>query len=218
VLSALCALVLAWRCVLVWGFDVSGDRVYVATDTRIDSIMWGCILAVRGNPVLDRSKVSDRAMVWGWLSLGVLLLAVSFAVRAPWWDHTLRYTLQGIGLMPLFVAAIRYHDQPGVRWLNARWLRRFGVLSYGLYLVHTTVIHAVQQWIDWHPLLQSVLAFALSYGLAVALHRYVEQPSARLRERIEQRCQTQRAQHPQRVAATPHGVVGEGDGPVPAHA
>ncbi len=218
VLSMLCVLVLAWRCVLVWGFAVPGDRVYVATDTRIDSIMWGCILAVCGNPVLDSHKVSDRAMVWGWLPLGLLLLAASFAVRAPWWDHTLRYTLQGIGLMPLFVAAIRYHDRPAVRWLNARWLRRIGVLSYGLYLVHTVVIHAAQEWTDWHPLLQGLLAFALSYGLAAALHRYVEQPSARLRKRIERRYQTQGAQHHDRVAATPHVVVGDGDGRVTAHA
>jgi peptidoglycan/LPS O-acetylase OafA/YrhL len=218
VLGMLCTLVLAWRCVLMWGVGVPGDRVYVATDTRIDSILWGCILAVYANPVLDRNTVNDRALMWAWLPLGIVLLAVSFAVRQPWWDQTMRYTLQGVGLMPLFVVAIRYHDHPLVRLLNIRWLKQIGVLSYGLYLVHTVAIYGVQQWTDWHPLVQGVLAFALSYGLAMVLQRFVEQPSARLRKRIEQRHQTPGAQqHHPRVAVVPQGVV-DGDGQVPAHA
>jgi peptidoglycan/LPS O-acetylase OafA/YrhL len=38
-LYAMCAVVLAWRCWLVFGWHVSADRTYMATDTRIDSII-----------------------------------------------------------------------------------------------------------------------------------------------------------------------------------
>lgn len=217
VFGTLCVLVLVWRCLLVWGLGAAHDRVYVATDTRIDGILWGCVLAVFGNPVLDRRRTSDQALLWGWLPLGVALIGISFAVRAPWWDQTVRYTLQGIGLLPLFTVAIRFHDRGIVRLLNARWLKRTGVLSYGLYLVHAVVIEGVQHWLAWHPLAQGVAAWTLSYALASLLHRCVEQPCARLRKRWDQQKMTRSApQPPVDLAMEP--ISGEGAVPVPAHA
>src|SRR6266496_4289878 len=41
VLVGLCALILAWRCALVFLFDVSKERTYIATDTRVDAILTG---------------------------------------------------------------------------------------------------------------------------------------------------------------------------------
>jgi peptidoglycan/LPS O-acetylase OafA/YrhL len=187
VLSAICAAVLVWRCMLVFGFDAPKDRLYVATDTRIDSILFGCIFAIYGNPALDdRTRDGGRWLSVSWVLLGVVLLLVSLVVRVPQFDQTLRYTLQGIALVPLFTIAIRYHDRGIVRLLNARWLKRIGVLSYGLYLVHTSVIYGVQQWTDWHPAIQGVLAFGLSFLLASTIYHIVEQPSARLRKRLAQ--------------------------------
>ena len=60
ILTALCLAVLAWRCVLVFGMGYGSPpngaamrRTSVATDTRLDGILWGCILALLGNPALD---------------------------------------------------------------------------------------------------------------------------------------------------------------------
>lgn len=49
----LCLLVLAWRCFLVFKIGVTSNRTYYASDTRLDSMLFGCALAVYGNPVLD---------------------------------------------------------------------------------------------------------------------------------------------------------------------
>ena len=61
-LLTICALVLVWRFVLVFALDAPKDRTYVATDTRIDSILFGCILAVWSNPFLDSATIDGRRL------------------------------------------------------------------------------------------------------------------------------------------------------------
>jgi len=53
VLFAVCAVILAWRCWLVFGLGSSVERTAVGSDTRFDSILFGCALALYGNPMLD---------------------------------------------------------------------------------------------------------------------------------------------------------------------
>jgi peptidoglycan/LPS O-acetylase OafA/YrhL len=50
---AVCCGVLIWRIFLVHGLHVPESRTYLATDTRLDSLLYGCILGVWGNPALD---------------------------------------------------------------------------------------------------------------------------------------------------------------------
>jgi peptidoglycan/LPS O-acetylase OafA/YrhL len=49
---SLCLIILFWRCALVFLWHVSENRTYLATDTRVDSILFGCALAVWRNPVM----------------------------------------------------------------------------------------------------------------------------------------------------------------------
>lgn len=46
VLTCLCVVVLVWRCILVMVFDVGHDYIYHASDTRLDSLIFGCILGL----------------------------------------------------------------------------------------------------------------------------------------------------------------------------
>lgn len=179
-----CAAILAWRLVLVFGLHALKDRTYVATDTRVDSILFGCILAVYGNPVLDRTRVSERWWKLLWLPLGLVGILVSFGLRDPRFQETIRYTLQGLSLFPLFVVAVRYPDWTPCRLLNLRWIKLVGVLSYSVYLMHTTILYAVLQWTDWSVPLRAVTALALSLLLAGAMYVCIEQPCARLRRRL----------------------------------
>ena len=122
-LAGLCAVVLLWRCVLVFALDAPKDRTYVASDTRVDSILFGCMLAVWQNPVLDVRGISDRLLGVLWVPAGLLLVLTSFLVRQHWFDQTFRYTLQGLGLIPLFIASIRWHDRGLFRLLSAKAVR-----------------------------------------------------------------------------------------------
>lgn len=183
-LLAGCGLVLAWRCWLVFGLQASHDRMYVATDTRIDSILFGCVLALWGNPALDDDRISERQWKQILLPAGLGLLLLSVVVRQPQYDQTLRYTLQGIALLPLFTVAIRYPSWGAVRLLNHPFARWLGVLSYSLYLLHTAVIYGVQQWVHWSPFFQGLLALGICLVLAIGIRTVVEEPCGRLRKQF----------------------------------
>jgi peptidoglycan/LPS O-acetylase OafA/YrhL len=181
----LCAVVCAWRCILVLGFGVPEDRTYMASDTRFDSILFGCALAVAMNPVLDRPSGSDRLWKGVLLPAGLSLLLVTFVYRAPWFRETIRYTLQGIALTPLFVSAMRFPTWLPFRLLNAGPVAFVGVLSYTLYLVHQVALFGVAFELPaLDPVRRSILALLLSFFVALAIHRFVEKPCARIRKRL----------------------------------
>lgn len=180
-LSIMCFAMLAWRCVLTFRLGYSENRTFYATDTRADSILWGCIFAIAANPMLDEKRVLGWRL--GALFIGaVAVLAGTMVYRDDRFRETFRYTIHGLVLFPIFTAAIIYHESRWFRWLNYKWLRQLGVLSYSLYLIHYTVIYVVQEWIEVHPLVQGIIAFAISLGLSMAMYRWVERPFAKWRK------------------------------------
>jgi peptidoglycan/LPS O-acetylase OafA/YrhL len=182
---ALCAIVCAWRCILVFVFGVTENRTFMATDTRVDSILFGCALAVAMNPVLDAPSGSERLWKWVLLPAALSLLMFTFVYRAPWFRETLRYTVQGIALIPLFVSAIRFPKWAPFRVLNARPVAYVGVLSYTLYLVHqVALLLVIYQLPDVDPVRRALLALLLSFVVALTIHHLVEKPCARLRKRL----------------------------------
>lgn len=185
-LLGICALTLAWRCVLWFGSDgASEHRMHVATDTRFDSLLFGCVLALLGNPALDRTTIPERVWKYALLPLGLLGLLIGFAVRDQTFRETLRYTLQGISLVPLFVCAVRYPDWLFMRLLNLRPIAFLGVLSYSLYLTHLFVLGTlVVNFSDLGPLWIAVVGLILSILLSWAIYIVVERPCARLRRTL----------------------------------
>jgi peptidoglycan/LPS O-acetylase OafA/YrhL len=190
ILLGVCAAVLAWRCVLVFSlhsldmkFAVDMPlRTTFGTDTRIDSILFGSVLALWGNPILDeRPKLH-----WAWTIAGVLLLLATFVIRSPEFRETFRYTLQGLALMPLFISAIQRPDHWAYRWLESTPAKLVGVLSYILYLVHFPILMIAQRWSD-NRLIVGVVALSLSLAIAYGMHILVEEPCARLRRRFGSR-------------------------------
>ncbi|HEY7199086.1 MAG TPA: acyltransferase [Candidatus Dormibacteraeota bacterium] len=183
VLAGLCGLVLAWRLVLVFAFDAGKDRTYVATDTRIDSILFGCILAILANPVLDRVRIGDNALRFVWVPLAAVGLLLSFAVRNPHFQETTAYTIQGICLFPLFIAAVRLADWGPFQLLNWRAISFVGVLSYSIYLLHPTVLWTVNP-LPVPGIVQALVALAVTLAIAYGIYVVVEKPAARLRRRL----------------------------------
>jgi peptidoglycan/LPS O-acetylase OafA/YrhL len=184
-LWAMCALVLLWRCVLVFAVGASEDRTYMASDTRVDSILFGCALAVWNNPVLDDVALRERRWKYAYVPVALLTIAVCVLVRNQAFRETLRYSLQGAALTGIFIAAIRFREWLPMRLLNLRPVAFIGVLSYTLYLLHYAVIAAVQWRFSYaHPALQAGLAFSISMGLAWVMYVVIEKPCARLRRKL----------------------------------
>lgn len=185
---ALCAIVLAWRCLLVFHWHVPFYRVFVSSDTRADSMLFGCALAVFHNPALDQTE-RPLSGLWGklWLPLAIVVLAVTFAVRSSDFRESFRYTLQGIALYPIFITAVRNPQWPIYRVLNLPWVRQVGALSYSLYLVHHTVIDALYYRFPGINLAVAILtSLLISLALSQAIFQWIEKPCAKLRRRLQQ--------------------------------
>jgi peptidoglycan/LPS O-acetylase OafA/YrhL len=182
---AICAAVLAWRCILVLGLHVATDRTYVATDTRFDSILFGCALALYGNPMFDTPK-QDRpsASDLGALAVGIALLLVSFLYRNPVFRETLRYTVQGLGLFPVFITAVRFPDWGPMKVLNLRPVKFVGTLSYSLYLVHHVVVEAIGWRRPGSTVSNAVLALAVSIAISTLIWYFIEEPCAEIRRKL----------------------------------
>jgi peptidoglycan/LPS O-acetylase OafA/YrhL len=193
VIAAAC---LAWRLALVFLFDASVDRTYLATDTRIDSILFGCILALLANPIASGAatvsvSVQQRMQRLRLPAFGVLI--AMFVIPGDPFRETIRYTLQGLALMPVFFIAIQQPTAGLHRVLNHRALMWLGRLSYPLYLMHYVVMLtmddlATRRGYDTatyaYRIGRGFAALAVSLAIAMVTHRFVEKPCARLRRRL----------------------------------
>jgi peptidoglycan/LPS O-acetylase OafA/YrhL len=185
VLLGLCALIMLWRCWLVYHDNVAIDRTYIASDCRFDSMLFGCALAVWRNPVMDFEKSKGPSVLeLVAAAVGLGLLGVTFLVRSPNFRESIRYTIQGVGLYPLFFLVIRHPQMLVARFLNLRFVRFIGTLSYSLYLGHQVLILVVRSHVPAPWLVQSLIALVASFLLSLAVWRYVEKPCAKLRSKL----------------------------------
>jgi peptidoglycan/LPS O-acetylase OafA/YrhL len=167
----------------------------MATDTRIDSILYGAWLAlILANDTQKHWRRFSSSHVVQAVCL--LLLLACFTLRHPGFRDTLRYSLQGLALMPL-VTAICFTDKlaPLTRLLETKSARRVGNWSYSLYLYHPIAIVIAEIWwgpgsigpqrIGWQTFPWfAATAVLLSFALAVASYNFVEKPFLRWRRRF----------------------------------
>ena len=106
--------------------------------------------------------------------------------RNPSFRETVRYSLQGVSLMPIFYFAVSRAGHPLFRWLNWPFVERVGLYSYSIYLVHHVIASVIR---NISPSLSnpvSLLATTSVASLAFShvVYRYVEVPFARMRRRL----------------------------------
>ena len=208
---ALCLIIVA---VTVWRFHLAGacgvavprcvgdgfnDRILQSTDTRIDSILYGAVLATLlgtrlAGPLL---KILQSRAVF---AAGLVLLCLSFVIRDPTFRDSARFTIQGVGLF-LAGGSVLFSSRLGwVRGLlSLRPLLLLGRWSYSLYLWHSIVLlcvlSALPGWF-WRPaitdgrislgwdLLGIPVVLALSVVVAAVSYKFVEMPMVALRRRF----------------------------------
>jgi peptidoglycan/LPS O-acetylase OafA/YrhL len=185
VLLALCAVALLWRCILHFHFHASFIHTYYGSDARFDSILFGCVFAVGANPIF-RDPLHAwflRGMKW-LLPLSFVVLLGTFLYRDDGFRETLRYTLQGLALIPIFIAAIHYQKSWPVRLLNLPFVGFLGVLSYSLYLCHGIIMASIESVWTASPAMGSAVSLACALGFATLVHYSIERPATRIRKRL----------------------------------
>lgn len=152
------------------------------THTRIDSILFGCILALWSNPVLDERpawRAGNRQA-----ALAVIVILASFAPAPPVIREGMRYTLQSAALVVLFNWLLQGRAVVAP-FLRNPLVQRLGLWSYSFYLLHYAVIGSLRHIMPGLPVAAFVaLSFLITCGLCEAMLRLVERPAARLRRRF----------------------------------
>jgi len=186
ILIAGCVLVLAWRYILVIGLDIGFPYTYRASETRMDSILFGCIMGLWRNPILDGDAFRSNGQRILALGAAACLLLFTFVYRDETFRETLRYTLQGIALWPVFYLAISCYHWPLFKWLDWAPMRVIGILSYTMYLVHQACLHVAETFLSGHgpTLLSGVAGFALTIAISAAMYVGIEKRMGDLRKKM----------------------------------
>jgi peptidoglycan/LPS O-acetylase OafA/YrhL len=157
------------------------EIIYYWSHTRIDSILFGCCLALHNNPVMDRDswRPGARSAV---AALMVLVFCLVFRNEA--FRQTLRYSLQGMALYVLFSYAI--HDRGrAAALLSSRPLRLVSLYSYTFYLVHVIVIAAFQRYLGIRAMMPLMISSGTTtMGYCALMYRWVERPLAQRRKAL----------------------------------
>ena len=189
---------LAWRVLLVFGFgtdSIPRNRIYMGTDTRLDSIAYGCLLSSliwRADTLGDNGcrrwleRAGRPTVIWA----ALVAFTVSIAVRATGFKETLAYTIQGLALIPLFVGLFWSNTAPmQIRaLLESRAMVMIGWLSYSLYLYHFLGLALGEVVLHGHTkAAQLALGLALSVAGTLMSYYLVETPARRLGMRLSRR-------------------------------
>ncbi|MFG6503095.1 acyltransferase family protein [Microbacterium sp. P05] len=179
VLAAVCIVILGWRIFL----DLNGAsdvRLYYATDTRVDALLWGAILAIGFNPVYGEVKLPKQRWVG---SAVVIVSAVIFwaATRIPG-EFVYGFTIQSLAAFGIFIPVLLAPQSWIGRVLNWRPIAWIGLISYSLYLTHRWALIGGEEWLGWP--LGAVVGIGFAILLSWAMRVVVERPFERLRKRL----------------------------------
>jgi peptidoglycan/LPS O-acetylase OafA/YrhL len=190
VVAAALALVVASTAAryLHWQAGASWELVSFSTHTRLDQLLFGCLLAYAHPHIPKLGSWTEALLTGAMLALFYVGLYHCDPASAGVLMRTLRYTFIGAGALLLLIIATR-GGRRGLRAPLAFPLAaRLGVLSYGVYLVHLHVNYVVFPlarrfpWLD-HQGLLAALNLILPFVPAYLLFRYVDAPFARLKTR-----------------------------------
>ncbi len=187
-LAAFCVLELIWRYILVGVIGEQNLWTYFATDARLDSILWGCILALRNNPVFGDPTIlpGGRNRRYAFLAFAgaVLLLVASLFPRSYVYKESLRYTIQALALYVVFSFVISHIRHWSVAWLEWLPLRYIGWISYVLYLSHDFILDVLTDRSPDRLWVRALLGFVLAVAFATVMRYVLELPLQSLRARF----------------------------------
>jgi peptidoglycan/LPS O-acetylase OafA/YrhL len=194
-LLSLAALVPIWR-IYLGLTGASFDRLYISTDTRMDSILFGSAFALLMNPALGdlppRGPRVTRILNEPWLALVATGVFVASAlVPGQHFRLSVADVVQCACLVPIFWHLIQRPTSHVGRVLNHKIVARIGVLSFSVYLFHRMVIELLAQSFA-APIFIDIFALVLTIGVAELVYRTVEKPSIALRRNIEHRLDRRR--------------------------
>ncbi len=164
-------------------YSVATDRAivsYYGTHGRLWEILVGCLLAIVG-------RLPRWARVPGWLATGVLIACESalLAHHHSIWAAPTRIVVTIVATLWFIDAVAAREGSRTLRLMSAFPIRHLGLISYEMYLVHSTLLVALPH-LGGIRLFTVGGMFLLTVAVAWLLHRVTEPfrvPSASLAQR-----------------------------------
>jgi peptidoglycan/LPS O-acetylase OafA/YrhL len=174
VLVCICIVVFCWRYYLLTQDGEHLRRIFWATFARIDSILFGVILAMAYNPALDKKPETSNKVQFGVLIVAIGVLFFTLIPKNHLFREVFRYSIQGIALMPIFYLAISQHNWLIFKALNTWPIRWLGKISYTFYLSHGVALIIVDKYFGDNPVFAVGVALVSSIVFSVLMHFLVE--------------------------------------------
>jgi peptidoglycan/LPS O-acetylase OafA/YrhL len=165
-----------------------GYVTFFRTDTRIDGIFYGVMLAIIYH---YRPEMFSRLQSWRWRWLWLLVVVFALAyfgfIFHGFWAGPLSWMLaDGMGIALLML--LYRHREGKKRWLIYRVIAWIGLYSYGIYLWHVSVIAPMRAFARHLPFrLQTpweVLIPLAGILVGALTTKVIEFPSLKLRDRL----------------------------------
>ena len=179
VLVATIVVVARWRAHL-WRDGVFWAQLAVRTDTRVDSLLVGALLA----SLWVRGATPTRGVnTAGWVGLGTIVVCLATFDITEGTGYKGGLTLFAVAVS-FVILALLGGTWPGRHLFDFAPLRAIGRVSYGLYLWHYPIFHVVSvEGQSWSNAQRVVVASTLTVLATVASRALIELPALRLKDR-----------------------------------
>jgi peptidoglycan/LPS O-acetylase OafA/YrhL len=164
-----------------------GFNTFTRTDTRVDGILYGVMLAILYHYTPEQFARLQR-LVWLWLGVIAMTLAFfRFAPAQPWAAATNWFLADMSGVATLLLLYRHRIGKP--RPALYRLVAFIGLYSYGIYLWHVSVldpIKTVARRLPTHlaPVWDALAPFVLGILIGIVFTKLVEFPALKLRDTL----------------------------------
>jgi peptidoglycan/LPS O-acetylase OafA/YrhL len=157
--------------------------IYFRTDTRMDSLMWGALIAwitVHGR--VSKKRFAPIVGIAGALGLAIIFLLSVRGLIDQRFHYMFGFALIAASSAAL-IAALVWYPPPVLLWLfEMSWLRWIGKISYGVYLAHVPAMKLHQPWMNKWTFTLTLAVVSIS--AAAATFYLVERRFLRLKARF----------------------------------
>lgn len=185
-LLALCVITFAYRFYLLYtsaDVDATKKAIYVLTETRADSIIWGCISALL--IYKNQNKYYLKLLQSNWaLPLGVFIVLCSFLFGHTLFAEASRYTKQAMAFFVIVPCIGYFAPTSFVRKIfENQMLTYIGKISYSLYLFHWKAITLADYFYKENTFNWLLFVLLVTTMLALTSYYLIEQPFIALRKK-----------------------------------